>query len=86
MVTMEQRNVRWHQMSAEATAAELHTDAACGLSRKAAWSRLKKIGSNTLFEGTEREERSVTMRRLWLDPALLLFLLSALFSLMSEAS
>ncbi len=78
---MEQRNVRWHQMSAEATAAELHTDAACGLSRKAACSRLKKIGSNTLFEGTEREERSVTMRRLWLDPALLLFLLSALFSL-----
>ena len=77
---MEQRNVRWHQMSAEATAAELHTDAACGLSRKAACSRLKKFGSNTLFEGSGKPTEGEELRGIWKDPAVLLFLLSALFS------
>ncbi len=53
---MNGKNARWHQMTAEAVCQQLHTDAACGLSRKAARSRFKKFGANTLFDRREGEK------------------------------
>ncbi|MBQ8310580.1 MAG: cation-transporting P-type ATPase [Clostridia bacterium] len=53
---MNERNAKWHQMTAEAVVGQLHTNAACGLSRKAARSRFKKQGANTLFDTKKRSD------------------------------
>lgn len=76
---MNERNAKWHQMTADAVVEQLHTNAACGLSRKAARSRLKKHGANTLFEDKKRVEKGI-LRWLLPDSACLLMLLSILIS------
>lgn len=60
-------------MTSEDVISELHTDAACGLTRKAARSRSKKSGKNTLFD--ERSEiYAKEIRKLLLtDAALWIF-------------
>lgn len=77
---MNERYAKWHLMTAKAVLTQLHTDAACGLSRKAARSRFKKDGANTLFDTPQRDIRDV-LRPLFLDPAILLMLFSVLLSL-----
>ncbi|MBQ9761425.1 MAG: hypothetical protein IJW16_08785 [Clostridia bacterium] len=73
---MEKRNVKWHKMTASAAVAQLHTNAAYGLTRRAARSRLRKFGSNTLFEVGSNGFWSV-WRSILADPAMLLLLFSA---------
>ncbi len=77
---MNERHAKWHQMTAQAVCAQLHTDAACGLSRKAARSRFKKEGANTVFD---RPRRGIGdfIRPLLIDPACLLMLFATLLSL-----
>ena len=76
---MSNRNVKWHQMTADAVMKELHTNAACGLSRKAARSRFKKQGANTLFDRSAERTNSVG-RSVFTDPAVLLMLVTAVLS------
>ncbi len=76
---MDERNAKWHQMTADAVCRQLHTDAACGLSRKAARSRCKKQGINTLFDPTVGEWR-YCLRLLFCDPAVLLMLFATLLT------
>ena len=76
---MNERHAKWHCMTAEAVLSQLHTDAACGLSRKAARSRLKKWGANTLFS-SERGGITHALLRLAGDVALLLLLFSLALS------
>ena len=47
---MNERGSKWYRMAASDVLRQLHTDAACGLSRKAARSRIKRYGYNTLFD------------------------------------
>lgn len=68
---MNERNARWHQMTSEEVARQLHTDAACGLSRKAARSRFKKTGGNSLFDRDDKR-RSYALREWLPDSACLL--------------
>ena len=77
---MENKNVKWHKMTAPAAAEILHTNTACGLSRKAARSRCRKIGPNTLFDG-ERSGWISVCKPIFTDPSMLLFLFSILLSL-----
>ena len=77
---MNERHAKWHLMTAKAVLAQLHTDAACGLSRKAARSRFKKDGANALFDPPKKGVWE-TVRPLVLDPAILLMLFSILLSL-----
>ena len=77
---MNERHAKWHCMTAEAVLSQLHTDAACGLSRKAARSRLRKQGRNPLFDGTMPKTKD-HIKKLLLDPALLLMLFGALLAI-----
>ncbi len=70
---MESNSTKWHRMTREAVVAELHTDAACGLSRRAARSLYKKGGGNTLFD-THKDPLSFAVRGLMTDPGFLLML------------
>ena len=67
-------------MTASAAAEILHTNTACGLSRKAARSRCRKLGANTLFDGEKIGWFSV-WKPMLTDPSMLLFLFSVLLSL-----
>ena len=77
---MNERHAKWHLMTAKAVCDQLHTDAACGISRKAARSRFKKEGANTLFD-TPKLPIWAFFKPLLLDPACLLMLFAALLSL-----
>ena len=74
---MERRNVKWHRMTAEDAVAQLHTNAACGLSRKAARSRYRKFGPNTLFDRSKRGYRDI-WKSVLCDPSVMLLLFSML--------
>ena len=79
---MNKRNAKWYRMTPESIIQQLHTDAACGISPKAARSRLKRNGANTLFD--EPKEALHPHRRFFVpDSSCLLFfggiVLSALF-------
>ena len=75
---MNEKGSRWHEINPMSLCQHLHTNAACGLSRKAARSRLKKEGRNPLFD--DRQKKKSYMRELLLDPATLLMLFSALLA------
>lgn len=77
---MKNRNVKWHKMTAEAAVAQLHTNAACGLSRKAARSRCRKLGFNTLFD-TAKNGRWAVWKTLLVDPSVLLLLFSVFLAI-----
>ncbi len=78
---MNKRNAKWYRMTPEAVIEQLHTDAACGISPKAARSRLKKYGPNTLFDEPRGSGR--TYRRMLIpDSACLLFLGGILLSVL----
>ena len=76
---MNEKGLRWHQADALSLCQHLHTNAACGLSRKAARSRLRKQGRNPLFDDTIPKKKSY-IKNLLLDPALLLMLFGALLA------
>ncbi len=75
---MNEKGSRWHQADTASVCQYLHTNAACGLSRKAARSRLKKEGRNTLFDDKQGKKKYI--KELLLDPATLLMLFSALLA------
>ena len=68
---MENRNIKWHQLTGEEALRQLRSNASCGLSRKEARSRLRKGGSNDLFEFNRSS--FALLRMLLTDPSLLLF-------------
>ena len=76
---MNENGSRWHQATPQSLCQHLHTNAACGLSRKAARSRLKKQGRNPLFDDTMQKKKS-PIKSLLFDPATLLMLFSALLA------
>ena len=76
---MNEKGLKWHQADALSLCQHLHTNAACGLSRKAARSRLRKQGRNPLFDDTMSKKKS-HIKNLLLDPALLLMLFGALLA------
>ena len=75
---MNEKGSRWHEINPISICQHLHTNAACGLSRKAARSRLKKEGRNPLFDDTQKRQKFI--KELLLDPATLLMLFSALLA------
>lgn len=77
---MNEKGLRWHQATPVSLCQHLHTNAACGLSRKAARSRLRKQGRNPLFDGTTPKTKD-HIKKLLLDPALLLMLFGALLAI-----
>ena len=77
---MNEKGLRWHQATPVSLCQHLHTNAACGLSRKAARSRLRKQGRNPLFDGTMPKTKD-RIKKLLLDPALLLMLFGALLAI-----
>lgn len=77
---MNDSNARWHQKTLDAVCAQLHTDAAVGLDRRAARSRFKKEGANTLFD-TPKTGVSWLLRPLFCDPSVLLMLFCAILAL-----
>ena len=76
---MNEKGLKWHQATAVSLCQHLHTNAACGLSRKAARSRLKKQGRNSLFDDIAPKKNS-NVKKLLLDPAILLMLFGALLA------
>ena len=76
---MNEKGTRWHQATPQSVCQSLHTNAACGLSRKAARSRLKKQGRNPLFDDTAPKSKGY-VKSLLLDPALLLMFFGALLA------
>ena len=76
---MNEKGSRWHQATPLSVCQNLHTNAACGLSRKAARSRFKKQGRNSLFDDTTPKKKN-SVKSLLLDPAWLLMLFSALLA------
>lgn len=78
---MNEKGSRWHLATPLSVCQSLHTDAACGLSRKAARSRFKKQGRNPLFDDAT-PKRKTPIKSLLLDPALLLMLFSALLAVL----
>ncbi len=83
---MDHRNVKWHKMTASATVSQLHTNAASGLSPRAARSRIRKFGPNTLFDVCGCGRFSV-WKPLLTDPSVLLLLFSVFLSVFfSEAA
>lgn len=78
--------LKWHQMTKDAVIEKLQTNAACGLSCKAARSRMQKMGKNTLFD--PRDCTPMEAARPYLtDPILWLLLASAGMALFfSEAA
>ena len=81
---MNDPNVNWQRMSPEELASHLETNAACGLSRKAARLRFRKNGKNTLFD-----RKKGTLAHLWkplvTDPTLWLMLAVAIFAIFLDA-
>lgn len=77
---MNHPNVKWHRMTSEDVITELHTDAACGLNRKAARSRSKKDGKNTLFDAHSTQDKKLWMSLLK-DPALWILLFVSVFAI-----
>ena len=76
---MNERNAKWHQMASDAVCQQVHTNAACGLSRKAARSRCKREGVNTLFDApTGAWKRH--LRAVLCDPSILLLLFCTLMT------
>ena len=69
---MDQNSFKWHQSPIDAIVQELKTDAACGLSRKAARSRFRKGGANTLFDA-RWEEAFAHWKPFLTDPSLIFF-------------
>ena len=78
---MNEKGSRWHLATPLSVCQSLHTDAACGLSRKAARSRFKKQGRNPLFDDVAPKRKS-PIKSLLLDPALLLMLFSAILTIL----
>ena len=78
---MNEKGSRWHLATPLSVCQSLHTDAAGGLSRKAARSRFKKQGRNPLFDDVTPKKKS-PIKSLLLDPALLLMLFSALLAIL----
>ena len=74
---MNEKGSRWHQATPSSICQNLHTNAACGLSRKAARSRLKKQGRNPLFDDAMPAKKG-QIKNVLLDPALLLMFFGAL--------
>ncbi len=70
---MNKRNAKWYRMTPESIIQQLHTDAACGISPKAARSRLKKSGYNTLFDDRKRE--NYHLRKILIPDSLMILLL-----------
>ena len=77
---MNDKGLRWHQVDPVSLCQHLHTNAACGLSRKAARSRFKKQGRNSLFDDAT-SKNSGYIKKLLMDPALLLMLFGALLAI-----
>ena len=77
---MNEKGSRWHQTDALSLCQHLHTNAACGLSRKAARSRLKREGRNPLFDEIVQKKKGF-IGSLFLDPAILLMLLGVLLAI-----
>ncbi|MBE6589983.1 MAG: hypothetical protein E7643_07370 [Ruminococcaceae bacterium] len=78
---MNKRNAKWYRMTPESIIQQLHTDAACGISPKAARSRLKKNGANTLFD--DRGKRRSSLKKMLIpDSQALLLLGGVLLSLL----
>ena len=75
---MNEKGSRWHEINPISICQHLHTNAASGLSRKAARSRLKKEGRNPLFDDTQKRQKHI--KELLLDPATLLMLFSLLLA------
>ena len=73
---MNENGSRWHQATPLSVCQSLHTNAACGLSRKAARSRFKKQGRNPLFDDLTPQKKN-PVKSLLLDPAILLMLFSS---------
>ena len=76
---MNENGLKWHQATPMSLCQHLHTNAACGLSRKAARSRFKKQGRNPLFDDTTPKRQS-HIKNLLLDPSILLMLFGALLA------
>ena len=76
---MNEKGSRWHQADPLSVCQHLHTNAACGLSRKAARSRLRKEGRNPLFDDITSKKKS-PIKSVLLDPAILLMLFGALLA------
>ena len=77
---MNDKGLRWHQVDPVSLCQHLHTNAACGLSRKAARSRFKKQGRNSLFDDITSQQ-SGYIKKLLMDPAILLMLFGAFLAL-----
>ena len=73
---MNKQNAKWYRMSTEDVLRQLHTDAACGISPKAARSRLKKQGPNTLFD--EAKGATKAYRKMLLPDSSCLLLLGGI--------
>lgn len=73
---MNKQNAKWYRMSTEDVLRQLHTDAACGISPKAARSRLKKHGPNTLFD--EAKGATKAYRKMLLPDSSCLLLLGGI--------
>lgn len=71
---MQKQNVKWHKMTAKAVVEQLHTNAACGLSRKAARSRSRRNSSQHLF--SSQEGKLGAWSSFLHDPSVLLLLLT----------
>lgn len=76
---MSLSRAKWHQLSADATVAQLNTSAACGLSHKAALSRAQECGRNTLFDQPGATVFSA-LRPFLTDPILILLFVSAVLT------
>lgn len=77
---MDQQSYQWHQSSIDAILQKLNTDAACGLSHKAARSRYRKGGSNRLFD-VKKESDAGYWLRFFKDPSLIFFLCVCLLAI-----
>ena len=67
-------------MASEDVISELHTDAACGLNRKAARSRSKKGGKNTLFDAPASKKQTL-WKPLLREPSLWILLFVSVFAI-----
>ena len=77
---MNKRNVKWHQLTADATVQQLHTNASSGLSRKEARSRYRKYGPNTLFDSKNRS-KSPIFKEFLTDPSCITLVIVCLLTL-----
>ena len=63
---MNEKGSRWHLATPLSVCQSLHTDAACGLSRKAARSRFKKQGRNPLFDDVTQKRSRLSKAYYWI--------------------